>query len=324
VSTEAEREIERILRQEIMLGSERAIPLDATLGELGLDSLAIINLITAVENAYGVEIAEMVLTAETPPTLRDLSALVEGMPRAVSPAPRRGVDPQTLPPQGHLIELLENELAGRGLMRATTWAALQVGWPWIAWAFTPPAKYIVLERLLDAPAIPRVRSTPGVELRPYSPSDRSALAALWPPFLARTSGDKFDRWLRAGASATVAAEAGRIVGLNVLSITGEPGEVVVPPGRRACWGIYLREAPNARGRGIGLALLAHALADNRARGFSAQMSIVRTTNAPMLAAATQVLGFRPIGRATRVRLAGLTRWSWQIRGRTGRGSRLVV
>ena len=324
MSTPSEREIERILRREIMLGSRREISLDATLGELELDSLAILNLITAVETAYGVEIAEDVLTAETPLTLRDLAALVERTPRAVSSASQPSISPHTLPPQGHRIEVLGHELAGGGLMRATTWAALQAGWPLIAWTFTPPAKYVLLERLLDAPAIPSVPCPSGVELRPYSPGDRSALAALWPPYLERTWGAKADRWLRAGASATVAAEAGRIVGFNVLSSTGEPGEVIIRPGERACWGIYLREALHARGRGIGIALLAHSLADTRSRGFNAQLSMVRTNNAPMLAAATQVLGFRPIGRATRIRLFGWTRWSWQIKGRTGRGPRLVI
>jgi hypothetical protein len=44
----------------------------------------------------------------------------------------------------------------------------------------------------------------------------------------------------------------------------------------------------------------------------------------MLAASTQLLGFRIIGSARRLRILGLTRWSWQIRGQRGRGSRLAL
>jgi hypothetical protein len=44
----------------------------------------------------------------------------------------------------------------------------------------------------------------------------------------------------------------------------------------------------------------------------------------MLAAATQLLGFRSIGTASRLRLLGLTRWSWDISGRRGRGGKLVL
>src|SRR5512133_167112 len=56
----AEQEIARIVRDELLLGSEREIPLDQPLGELGvgLDSLALVNLLTAVEGAFGVELSD--------------------------------------------------------------------------------------------------------------------------------------------------------------------------------------------------------------------------------------------------------------------------
>jgi hypothetical protein len=44
----------------------------------------------------------------------------------------------------------------------------------------------------------------------------------------------------------------------------------------------------------------------------------------MLAAATQLLGFRPIGTARRLRVLGLTGWSWEVDGRRRRGRRLVL
>jgi hypothetical protein len=44
----------------------------------------------------------------------------------------------------------------------------------------------------------------------------------------------------------------------------------------------------------------------------------------MLAAATQLLGFRTIGSARRTHVAGVTRWSWQVGETRGRGPRLVL
>jgi len=324
VSAEVVNEIQRILRKDLLLGSDRPILPDATLAEVGLDSLAIINLITALEAAYHVEIAEKVQIAQPALKLREIAALVENSPRVNSATPRPAIAAHAFPPLGHRIELLENEFAGRGPLRATTWAVLRLVWPWLAALFTPPAEYVLLERPLANPAPIHVPIPPDVELRTYSPTDRDALEELWPLYLARNAGSKVDLWLSTGARADVAVQGRRIVGLSIVSATGEPGEVVVEPARRACWGIYLREAPDARGRGIGIALLAQSLAESQARGFSAQMSSVRVNNAPMLLATTQLLGFRPIGRATRMRILGVTRWSWEVQGRPGKGSKLVL
>ena len=319
-----EREIEQILRTQLIFGSTRTISLDATFAELGLDSLAIINLITSVETTFGVEVAEKALMSATPLTLRALAAFIKQEPHIASTAPPKAVDIQKLPPPSHRIELLESEFAGRGVARSATWAVLRASWTWLAGTFTPPAKYVLLERVLHTPPLQDIAVQPGVELRPYSSADRDGLAELWPPYLARVAGRKFDSWIAAGAIAVVAVDDRRIVGLSVVSGTGEPGEVVVRPGQRACWGIYLREASHARGRGIGFALLSYSLADSIARGFRKQFSIVKTSNAPMLIATTQLLGFRSIGRVTRMRLMGVTRWSWEIDGCAGRGFRLTV
>jgi GNAT superfamily N-acetyltransferase len=128
--------------------------------------------------------------------------------------------------------------------------------------------------------------------------------------------------VREGAIALVAVDRNRIVALDLLSATGEEEVEVEQPG--ACFGYWLTEAPAARGRGIGLALVAYSLVVARERGFRTQVTWVAEDNSAMLAAATQLLGFRSIGTASRLRLLGLTRWSWDVRGRRGRGGQLVL
>lgn len=316
-----EAEIIRMLREELLFGSGRSISAEMTFAELGLDSLATIQLITAVESAYDVEVAEGILTAERPVTLGQLAKLVGDRPMAPE-RPEPPVDARPMPPLVHRIERLEHLLAGRGLMRSAAWALLRITWPWLRFAYSPPSEYVILERALDDGGITQFSPPADVELRPYVPADRPALTGLWPDFLARSAGQSVDAWLADGAVALVAEEGGRIVGLDVISAAGERGEVTVRSDRGAAWGLYLREAPQAQGRRIGLALLAFSLRDAHARGFRTQLTSVRRNNSPMLAATTQFLGFRSIGRATRLVLLGRTRWRWEVDGRAGRGPQL--
>ncbi len=168
----------------------------------------------------------------------------------------------------------------------------------------------------------QVEPPPGIVLRAYASEDEGSLAGLWPGFAERHGRSFLRRSLQEGATALIAAEGSRIVALGLLSAAGEE-EVEV--GRSdACYGYWLTEAPAARGRGIGLALVAYSLRVARERGFQAQLTWVAEDNTAMLAAATQLLGFRSIGTASRLRVLGLTRWSWQVGGRRGRGKRLVL
>jgi hypothetical protein len=60
------------------------------------------------------------------------------------------------------------------------------------------------------------------------------------------------------------------------------------------------------------------------RGCRTQLTFVDEQNREMLATATHVLGFRPIGTARRTRIAGLTWWAWDVDGVRGRGSKLLL
>jgi GNAT superfamily N-acetyltransferase len=113
-----------------------------------------------------------------------------------------------------------------------------------------------------------------------------------------------------------------VVALDLVSAKGGEDVSIVSPG--ACYAFFLSEAPDARGRGIGLALAAYSFAVARQRGFRTQFTHVWDGNNAMLAAATQLLGFRMIGSALRWHVLGATRWSWQVDGTRRSGSRLVM
>jgi GNAT superfamily N-acetyltransferase len=127
--------------------------------------------------------------------------------------------------------------------------------------------------------------------------------------------------MESGVICLAAWEGERIVAYDLLGPTGADD---VTASNGTCLGLTLHERCEARGRGIGLALLAASLPYTRELGFTRQATIVLERNRPMIAAATQILGFAVTGRAERLELAGHVRWSWQRHGSVCEGPRLVV
>jgi acyl carrier protein/GNAT superfamily N-acetyltransferase len=316
----AQEEILRILREEVLLGSERSIPLDAPLGELGLglDSLGLVKLLTAVEATFAIDLPDDIWIARGPLSLADVADLVAAAPEREAPAP---VEVRALSVIRGRMERAEHALAGGGVAHRAALVVLRMLAPVKKFAFAYSRNF-VLERRLDDITTAPIEAPPGIDLRRYAPGDESRLAGLWPPFAERHGRRFLGQSLREGAIALVAANGSRIVALDLLS--GNGGEEVEVEQPDACFGYWLTEAPTARGRGIGLALVAYSLLVARECGFRAQLTWVAEDNTAMLAAATQLLGFRSIGTASRLRLLGLTRWSWDVRGRRGRGRQLVL
>jgi acyl carrier protein len=315
----AEQEIARIIRDELLLGSGRAIPFDEPLGELGvgLDSLGLVNLLTAVEAAFGVELSDDIWTARGPLSVDDLADLVRGAQRTTAP-PR--VDREAPVLQGRM-EQAEHALRRRGAGGRAVWAAIRVAAPVKRFLFHR-TRHLLLERRLDDVASMELAPPPGIDLRPMTPEEKPDLSDLWAPANARQLRHVFEHAVDDGAIALVACEGSRVVALDLISGRGGEDVEIVSPG--ACYGFLLIEAPAARGRGIGLALAAYSFVLARELGFRVQLTHVWEGNRAMLAAATQLLGFRIIGSGRRMRVAGMTRWSWQVDGTRRRGRRLVL
>jgi acyl carrier protein/GNAT superfamily N-acetyltransferase len=316
----AEHEIAQIIRDELLLGSERAIPFDEPLGELGvgLDSLALVNLLTAVEAAFGVELSDDIWIAREPLSVSGLADVLRSTPQTavpMSPADRPS------PVLHGRLERIEYTLRRRGLVGRGAWAAARVAAPAARFLFSRTC-HLLLERRLDDVTSPVLAPPPGIGLRPLAPGEEAALSGLWAPVHVRRSRRVLEQALREGAMALVAVQGTRVVALDLLSASGDDEVDVDNP--EACYGFFLTEAPDARGRGIGLALAAHSFRVAREQGFRSQLTHVWDGNAAMLAAATQLLGFRALGSARRTNVIGVTRWSWQVDGMRRRGPRLVI
>jgi acyl carrier protein/GNAT superfamily N-acetyltransferase len=315
-----EQEIARIIRDELLLGSEREIPFDQPLGELGvgLDSLALVNLLTAVEAAFQVELSDDIWTERGPLSVNDLAEIV----RSTRPAAAPTVSAQAGSAVLHgRMEQIEERLRRRGSVGRAAWSMVRIAAPVRRFLFAR-TQHVLLERRLDEESSTEIAPPPGIEFRLLLPGERPDLSDLWPPVHAGRMTNVFQREVERGAIALVACSEDRVVAVDLLSGSGGLDVEVDTPG--ACFGFLLTEARGARGRGIGLALAAHSFSVARERGFRTQHTHVWKGNAAMLAAATQLLGFTIIGNARRLRVIGITRWSWQIRGQRSSGARLVL
>jgi acyl carrier protein/GNAT superfamily N-acetyltransferase len=314
-----EQELVRIVRDELLIGSEREIELDRPLGELGvgLDSLALLNLLTRIESTFEVELPDDVWTRRGPLSLTDLAELVAAMP---STAAQAATPKQPAPILQGRMERVEYGLRRFGPPGRAAWAGVRLAAPARRFLLTRD-RNVILERRLDAEA-PPVAAPEAVILRPFRAEDEERLTGLWAPFNEPSGRRGLKQWLRRGANALVAAEGDRVVALDVFSVDGD--DDVQLARSKACYGVYLAEAPDVRGRGVGLALVAYSFEKARELGFRTQLTYVREDNTPMLAATTQLLWFEAIGSARRTHVLGLTRWSWEIDGRRGRGPALVL
>lgn len=316
----AEREIARIVRDELLLGSERPIPLDQPLGELGvgLDSLGLVNLLTAVENEFGVELSDEIWTERGPLSVNELAEIVRSA--RASSAPVREADRDSPVLHGRL-EQLEERLRSRGAAGRAAWAAIRAAAPAKRFLYMR-TRHLVLERSLDDPAPATPAPVTHIELRTLAPGEKPDLSELWTPVHARLMSRRFEQAVDDGAVPLVACEEGRVIALDVISDSGYLDVEVRSPG--ACFAFLLTEARAARGRGIGLALVAYSFAVARELGFRSQLTHVWDGNTAMLAAATQLLGFGISGSARRTQVAGVARWTWDVAGTEGSGRRLVL
>jgi GNAT superfamily N-acetyltransferase len=179
---------------------------------------------------------------------------------------------------------------------------------------------VVLARDL-AGDLPDAPLPEGVTIALYDGRSDEPLAGIWTKTQAARRRGHLRRTMDGGMVCLAAWEAGRIVAYDLLG-AGGADDVTTSPG--TCCGLNLYERCESRGRGIGLGLLAGSLQHARDLGFRRHATIVLERNRPMIAAATQVLGFAVTARAERSELLGRVRWNWQWHGSSCSGPRLVL
>jgi GNAT superfamily N-acetyltransferase/acyl carrier protein len=312
-------EVTRIVREATGLGTARELAPEEPLGKLGLDSLAIVNVVAAVEARYARELPDALWDDRRGISIATLaSAIAEsgGDLAVLQGAPVASVTEQ---PGVSRIERLFLQLEGSGPGGRAAAGALHrtvISAHWLR----ALQRCVILARDLDG-ELPEVPLPGGITIAPYDGVSDRPLAGIWTSTQAGRMRAHLRRRMQAGILCLAAWEGERIVAYDLLGPEGAE-DVTTSPG--TCFGLNLYERRESRGRGIGLALLAASLPYTRDLGFTRQATIVLDRNRPMIAAATQLLGFAVCGRAERSELLGRVHWSWQRHGSTCSGPRLVI
>ena len=286
-------EVTRIVREASGVGAGRELPCEEPLGSLGLDSLAIVNVVAAVEGRYRARARPMRSGTIAAASRSRASPLQSGIAECdLAERHHAAVTGTTDQPGVSRVERLFLQLEGRGpggrvaagaLHRtrhrgplAARQAALRRPH---ARARRRPARCPAARRRHDRSLRRRLRRAAGRDL------DEDASTAHAQPI---SDG--------ACREASTALRPGRAGASSPTTCSGRSGaeDVTTSPG--TCFGLNLYERRESRGRGIGLALLAASLPYTRDLGFPRQATIVLERNRPMIAAATQLPrlhGLRP-------------------------------
>ncbi len=217
------------------------------------------------------------------------------------------------------VERLVSRLERRGAPGRAVAGALHSSVVAARWARSSQP-FVLLARDLTGD-LPDIAPPEGITIAPYDGASDAPIAGIWAAAQDPRMRAQLHRRMESGVICLAAWEDDRIVAYDLLGPTGSD-EVAASNG--TCLALNLVERREARDRGIGLALLAASLWHTRELGFQRQATIVSERNRPLIATATQVLGFVVTGRAERLQLVGHVRWSWQRHGSMCEGPRLVV
>jgi L-amino acid N-acyltransferase YncA len=145
------------------------------------------------------------------------------------------------------------------------------------------------------------------EIRPATAGDAPAIAAIYAHYVA-TSAATFDE--SAPSPEHVAARIASVTGAGLPFLVAEHGGAVAgyaylgPYKERSAYRFTVEDsvyvAPEARGAGIGRALLERLLVDGERAGIREVVAIIAVTDDPASIALHRALGFRDGGRLERV------------------------
>ncbi|MCX6826816.1 MAG: acyl carrier protein, partial [candidate division Zixibacteria bacterium] len=296
-------EILRLLRCRALAGSNRDISIDAPLGEagLGLDSLAMVEFITALEKTFEVEFPEIIWVDREKFTPGNFVEIIIGLQPKLIPA--------------KIIE--EGTIADSKLSSERTFSRLVHGA--INHVYERDRYFILAYDLLHQQPHP-YRYDMNLTLKEASLKDKSALSGMWQGNLLERKLALFEKRLASGYICLTAWHQNLIVGIDWLSATGDKEpytglEIRMNSG--SCYGFDLNEHPQYKGKGVGLATLAFSLAVAKERSFRTQFTIVHTGNRKMLTAAVQIFGFKRVGTILTTRILGKPRSLWTLEGKHG-------
>ena len=317
---EVRTEVLRILRLCVLSGSTREIVMHEPLGNqgLGLDSLALVEFVSAVEKSFRVEIPDSIWTDRGALSPDDFVDLILGMqPLAVVPPSTASVRIwHDDPANRSYFQKAASEVRHRGILHGGWWLGKLAGSYLVERLYAREAHYILMKDLTSGTRVDGQSAV--LKFRELRVQDEHLLGDLWPPHRRGRMKRLFRKRLQADFICLGAWSEEELVGIDFLSGSGDTDPdtgltIKTEPG--TCYALDLYE--KYRGRGIGFALLGYSLYEAGQRGFRRQVTFVRKNNERMLAASMQLHGFKKIGEVETKRVFRKAFSEWKIGTRMG-------
>lgn len=318
---EVRNEVLRILRLCVLGGSTREIAMDEPMGAqgLGLDSLALVEFVAAVEKSFQVEIPDSIWTDRGALSPADFVKLIlELQPHSIAPAEGNSTRRSNeYAANRSYFQKARAELRYRGILPGGWWLGTQAASYIVERLYAREAHYILMKELTPEAMVTEI--SPALTFRELHKNDVALLGDLWPPHRRSKMVKLFQKRLEAGFICLSAWSGTEIVGIDFLSGSGDTDPdtgltIKMLPG--TCYALDLYE--KYRGQGIGFALLGYSLKEAQRRGFKRQVTFVRTNNERMLAASMQLHGFTKIGEVDTRRIFRKSFSEWKLKTTSGK------
>jgi acyl carrier protein/GNAT superfamily N-acetyltransferase len=333
-ATDIEDQVVDILRETSLLAADKAIELTDPLGELGVvDSLGLVEFVTAVEVKFQIELPETIWTDREALTLQTIIEAVvasgeKGIATVVpTPIPSTHAKPSPSELAENKLVKVASAIRERGPLRGFVWAFKRFAEWGRRLVYVRENQYLLVFDLRTTP-LPSHPSSIDLQIRRATASDTPMLSNFFASF-DRDMSDEFLTWrLHNGFSCFVAIHNGELVGMTWNSDEGEDNcpftglDFKMLPD--SCYALDLYEHQSYTGKGVGLALLCFGLAAARDRGFERQVTSVDVTNTKMLTASVHLTGFRTVGSLETIWLFRRPFSKWSVGERTGRGGSVIL
>jgi len=329
---ELKREVIAVLRKIAAGGSSREIKDSDSFGEfgLGLDSLALLHFITALEHRFSIELPENIWVDRGQLNLKNLVDLIaEAVKGRELIALDQGELPSKIAPEnGHGSKWNKLAAVARrdGVIPMAAWVAGKAFAESSALLYRKD-RYHILSFDLALQSIPVVNAPGGANFLEVGIDDLGSADGLWHKSKIREKHRLFEARLRNGFIGYATWINGRIAGLCWITMLGdhEPQTGLhIKAGEGSCYGLDLEEHPDYRGQGVGLATIAYSMRGARERGCRYLYSVVHEGNERMLGASIQLLGYTTVGEIVTKRYLGRPKSVCVLGGRAVKGKVLLL
>ena len=297
-----------LLRKCALSGSDRPIDPSAPLGTLGLglDSLAMVQFLTAVESTYKIELPDdLWVTRESLSIDVFADEILRQSPSAAEAS--KIVVPQrelaTIGKQGTPTSFSQLSSIGRKVMSRTY----------------ENIRFHILVRDLTLP-LPPFLLKPGLQFRQIKSGDNVSLDNLWIKEVREYKTHVFKKRLANDVICLAVMDGNQVAALDWFShhraVEMDLG-LEVEMSSKVCYGYDLWEHPNYHSQGLGLALLSFTLKFARDLGYERQYAIVHEHNHKMLSVSTQLMGMKKVGELEVSRIFKRPFPHWTLGDRSG-------